>query len=445
MLVNTHKLIFTLIIFSSSWNIVQAQEAWTLEQCIDTALAHNKNLQVNRNSISLSQERVKETKANLIPKIIANADYKYFIELPYQLMPVSALDPQVPEGKFREIQFGVPHNINANVQLAMPLYNPQINGGIQISKIAVEISELHYKKTEEQVLFDITTLFYNAQIIKHQLDFLANNLINTNKLLKNLQLLHEQLLAKGSDVNKVKLQADQLTTQIEIAGNNYEQVLNALKLNMGIALDTQMEIETDIALQQIDSYTTQTNTEIQLIQIQNKLLNSELKTLKQSSYLPSLNLIASYGTAGFGYDKNPNDFLKFYPVSFAGVQLSYPLFNGTATQRKINQKKWEIKNNELQVQLIEDKTKMEIVNAKRQRKTAILTVTNTENQNRQAQAIYEQTLLQKNHGTANLTDVLLADNELRQSQQNYLSAIVDFLKADLMLKKLTGNLNSINK
>lgn len=445
MLVNTHKLIFTLIIFSSSWNIVQAQEAWTLEQCIDTALAHNKNLQVNRNSISLSQERVKETKANLIPKIIANADYKYFIELPYQLMPVSALDPLVPEGKFREIQFGVPHNINANVQLAMPLYNPQINGGIQISKIAVEISELHYKKTEEQVLFDITTLFYNAQIIKHQLDFLANNLINTNKLLKNLQLLHEQLLAKGSDVNKVKLQADQLTTQIEIAGNNYEQVLNALKLNMGIALDTQMEIETDIALQQIDSYTTQTNTEIQLIQIQNKLLNSELKTLKQSSYLPSLNLIASYGTAGFGYDKNPNDFLKFYPVSFAGVQLSYPLFNGTATQRKINQKKWEIKNNELQVQLIEDKTKMEIVNAKRQRKTAILTVTNTENQNMQAQAIYEQTLLQKNHGTANLTDVLLADNELRQSQQNYLSAIVDFLKADLMLKKLTGNLNSINK
>lgn len=445
MLVNTHKLIFTLIIFSSSWNIVQAQEAWTLEQCIDTALAHNKNLQVNRNSISLSQERVKETKANLIPKIIANADYKYFIELPYQLMPVSALDPQVPEGKFREIQFGVPHNINANVQLAMPLYNPQINGGIQISKIAVEISELHYKKTEEQVLFDITTLFYNAQIIKHQLDFLANNLINTNKLLKNLQLLHEQLLAKGSDVNKVKLQADQLTTQIEIAGNNYEQVLNALKLNMGIALDTQMEIETDIALQQIDSYTTQTNTEIQLIQIQNKLLNSELKTLNQSSYLPSLNLIASYGTAGFGYDKNPNNFLKFYPVSFAGVQLAYPLFNGTATQRKINQKKWEIKNNELQVQLIEDKTKMEIVNAKRQRKTAILTVTNTENQNRQAQAIYEQTLLQKNHGTANLTDVLLADNELRQSQQNYLSAIVDFLKADLMLKKLTGNLNSINK
>jgi len=440
MLVNTHKLIFSLLIFSS-WNIVQAQEAWTLKQCIDTAQIHNKNLQISRNSISFSQERVKETKANLFPKITANSDYKYFTELPYQLMPVSALDPQAPKGKFREIQFGVPHNINANVQLAMPIYNPQLNGGKQISNIAVEISELQYRKTEEQVFFEITTFFYNAQILKHQKNFLENNLVNTNKLLKNVQLLHEQLMAKGTDVNKLKLQADQLRTQIEIAKNNYEQVLNALKLNMGIALESQIEIETGIALPPTGHYQTQTSTEIQLNQIQNKLLNSELKILQQSSYLPTINIIASYGTAGFGYDKNPNDCLKFYPVSFAGVQLSYPLFNGTVTQRKINQKKLEIKNNELQAQLIDDKTKMEIVNANRQRKTAILTVTNTENQIKQAQTIYEQTLLQQTYGTATLTDVLLADHELRQSQQNYLSGIVDYLKADLELKKITGNIN----
>jgi hypothetical protein len=40
---------------------------------------------------------------------------------------------------------------------------------------------------------------------------------------------------------------------------------------------------------------------------------------------------------------NQTDFLNFYPIGFAGIQLSYPLFNGTVTQRKINQKKLEIK------------------------------------------------------------------------------------------------------
>ena len=53
MLVNTHKHVFISILFIG-WNIVQAQEVWTIKQCIDTAQVHNKNLQINRNNISIS-------------------------------------------------------------------------------------------------------------------------------------------------------------------------------------------------------------------------------------------------------------------------------------------------------------------------------------------------------------------------------------------------------
>jgi len=442
MLVNTHKLIFILIIFIG-WNTVQAQEVWTLKQCIDTAQVYNKNLQINRNNISISEQRKKEAQANLIPKLTANADYKYFMNLPTQLMPMNIFNPQVPEGQFKEAQFGVPHNINANVQLAMPLYNPQVYGAIQNTQIAKELSELQYQKTEEQVLFDITTLYYNAQIIRHQLDFVDSNLVNTSKLLQNMQLLKEQLLAKGTDVNKVKLQAEQLSTQRENVYSKYLQVLNALKLNMGISLEQNITVVSEIQ----QKTTLQSNSgnilDFKIIKTQNKLLNSELKTLSQSRFLPSLNLIASYGTAGFGYDKSPNDFLKFYPVSFAGIQFSYPLFNGTVTQRKINQKKLEISNNELQSKLISEKNEMEIENAARQKTIAQNTIINTENQIDLAQSIYEQTILQQKQGTASLTDVLLADNALREAQQHYLSAVIDYLKADLELKKVTGTIKSI--
>ena len=145
----------------------------------------------------------------------------------------------------------------------------------------------------------------------------------------------------------------------------------------------------------------------------------------------------------FRSDKKPNNFLKFYPIGFAGVQLSYPLFNGTVTQRKINQKKLEITNNELQSKLITEKNDMEVENAIRQKTIALSTITNTENQIGLAKTIYEQTVLQQKQGTASLTDVLLADNALREAQQNYLNAVIDFLKADLELKKLTGSITSI--
>ena len=441
MLVNAHKLFIIPFMFIA-WNTVQAQEVWTLKQCIDTAQVYNKTLQINRNHISISEQREKEAKANLIPKVTANADYKYFMELPTQLMPMNALNPQAPEGQFKDLQFGVPHNINANVQVAMPLYNPQVYAAIKNTKIVNELTQLQFQKSEEQVLYDITTLYYNAQILKHQLEFLYSNLTNTQKLLKNMELLKEQLLAKGTDVSKVKLQAEQLSTQRENVHNKYIQILNVLKLNICISPERNITVVSEIEQQTTAENSTGNILDLEIIQTQNKLLNTELRTLNKSRFLPSMNLIASYGTTGFGYDKTPNDFLKFYPIGFAGLQMTYPLFNGTIPQRKINQKKLEISNNKLQAQLIGDKNRMEIENATRQRNTAQQTAVDTENQIALAQSIYENTILQQKQGTATLTDVLLADNALREAQQNYLSAVIDYLKADLELKKLAGTIKN---
>ena len=438
-LVSIHKLIFGLLLIIG-WSSVQAQEVWTLKQCIATADVYNKTLQVNRNNIAIGEQREKEAKANLIPKISVNADYKYFWDLPHQLMPLSTFNPTAPEGQFKEAQFGVPHNINANIQLMMPLYNPQVYGAIQNTKIASELTQLQYQKAKEQVSYDITSLYYNAQILHHQIAFIDSNLINTHKLLRNMQLLYEQLMVKGTDVNKVKLQSEQLATLRDNVDNKYVQVLNALKLNMGIDLNKEITVEYEINFQTALEYSSKENLDLQLIQAKRKLLNSEFTTLKKSQTLPSLSLVASYGTAGFGYDKKPDNFLKFYPVGFAGVQFTYPIFSGTVTQRKIDQKMLEIQNNDLQSKLISEKNTMEIQNASRQRSVAHEAINNTERQIELAQTIYEQTILQQKQGTASLTDVLLADNAYREAQQNYLSAIIDYLKAELEIQILTGNI-----
>ena len=440
-LVSIHKQVLVILLLVVGIQTVQAQ-TWSLQQCIDTAQVHNKNLQMSRNNISNGAQREKEAKANLIPKVTANADYKYFTNLPYQLLPLNALNPAAPEGEFRAAQFGVPHNINANLQLTMPLYNPQVYGAIQTTKIALELTELQYQKTEEQIYFEISNLYYNAQILHHQLAFIDSNLINAERLLKNMQLLNEQLLAKGTDVSKVKLQVSQLSTQKENISSKYEQVLNALKFAMGISIEQNVQIEPNIQYQKTNDYTPSSTLDLRIIKTQNRLLSNELSTLNKSRFLPSLNLIGMYGTTGFGYDKQPNDFLKFYPIGFAGIQLSYPLFNGTVTQRKINQKKFELQNNELQFGLITEQNNLQVENAKLQRMVAKKSVETTTEQIDLAKTIYEQTVLQQKLGTANLTDVLLADNALREAQQTYLTAVIEYLKADLELQKLTGNIST---
>lgn len=416
---------------------LQAQ-VWTLQQCLDTAQQHNKNLLVSRNNVAISQQKVQEAQAGLIPKVSVNADYRYYAELPYQFMPQSAFGG--PEGVFKEIQFGVPHNINANLQLSIPLYNPQVYGSIKSSKIASELVDLQNRKSEEQIAYEVINLYYNAQILRYQAKLIEGNLVNAKKLLQNMQLLKEQLLARGTDVSKVQLQIDQLTNQHAMATSKYAQVINALKISVGIAMSQNLEVVDTIATATPQAYTYTATLDTRIIQKQNLLLQSEMSVFKNSR-LPSVSLYGSYGLTGFGYDKAPNEFLKFYPVGFAGLQLSYPLFNGTVTRQKISQKKLEITNKELQANLLNDQSALQIETAQQEKLVAQQSVQTTLAQIQLAQSIYDQTLLQQKQGVASLTDVLLADNALRETQQAHVSSLIDYLKADLDFKKATGNLS----
>jgi OMF family outer membrane factor len=87
---------------------------------------------------------------------------------------------------------------------------------------------------------------------------------------------------------------------------------------------------------------------------------------------------------------------------------------------------------------------MQIQNVKVQLLVAIKSVKTSEEQIQLAQLIYDQTLLQNQEGTANITDIILADNSLREAQQTNLNSIIEYMKAYLELKKLTGNLSIKN-
>jgi len=320
----------------------------------------------------------------------------------------------------------------------LPLYNPQLYGAIESVKIANQVSELQYQKNEETVFYEISNLYYNAQILYQQLAFIDSNLVNTTKLLTNLQLLNKQLMVKTTDVTKVQLQVNQLNTQKELIESKYQQILNALKFSMGISISQNIEIEKDIKYQEFEDYSNSKTIDIEILETQNLFLQSELSTLKNTR-LPSLSMYATYGQTGFGYDEKPNEFLDFFPVGFVGVQFSYPVFNGMVTSKKISQKKIEIKNSNLLIDLQTEQNIMLIENAKRLKIISQQTVNNTLEQIKLAQSIYQQTVLQQKEETATLTDVILADTALREAQQTYLLAIIDYLKADLELKKLTGN------
>ena len=85
-ILKTNSIIVILIILSLFNNQVMGQ-VWSLNKCIDTAQLNNKQLAISRTSIIISEQKQEEVKASLIPKVAMNGDYKYYTNLPYQLMP----------------------------------------------------------------------------------------------------------------------------------------------------------------------------------------------------------------------------------------------------------------------------------------------------------------------------------------------------------------------
>lgn len=440
MLVNTHfnKIKITLVFISLIFTTHASAQNWSLKQCIDTALVHNKSLKIAQSDIEIAKQRNKEAKGGLIPKLYGNVDYRYYTDLPYQLLPASVFNG--PPGFYKEAQFGTPHNLNANLMLELPLYNPQSIGAVSISKTVQELNKIQYQQNEEQVVFDVSNLYYNAQLTLNQIQFIKNGITNADKLISNIQLLYAQQMAKGTDVDKIKLQQSQLNTQLSKATAQYQQVINLLKLQLGVSAAQSINIEESFQQSSDDiSYSNKPTTDIALVNTKQLLLNSELKTLKLS-HLPSFSLYGSYGITGYGNYSGTNDFFKTYPIGFGGVKMAWLIFSGTALERKVFQKKEELKQNKLRVELLNEKQNVQIENAQMQYTISKSNLTNAKSQLALAETIYSKTLIQQKEGVATLTDVLLADNAQKEAQQNYLSGLVDVMKADLEFKKVTGNI-----
>lgn len=438
MVVSIHKpSILSFFIFLLSLPLEAQVREWSLEECIDTAFVHNKNLLIAQNQTELAGLKYQEAKSNLIPKIMAQGDYKYYSDLPFQLLPDAAFGG--PEGTYREIQFGVPHNIGAFLSFKMPIYDPQITGSIKVSETYEELSILQQSKAKEQVYLEIFSLYYNAQILKNKLEFTRKNLANSQELQKNTQLLYDQKLAVRTDLDKVILQIKQLEMQIFQIESQYKTILNGMKFTMGLPLNTEMEIPTAIAEVEETSWEAKTTLDFRIQENRFKILNRELKTLKNSR-IPNLSFFGNFGATGFGYTGDPTAFLDFYRVSFLGAQVSFPLFNGTVTQKKIRQKEVEIAISQFQKDLVVDQTIFQTQTALMQQSVSAKQLETSKSQIELAESVYNRTLLQQKERVTSLTEVLLADNALRDSQQLYLNAMVDYIKVTLELKKLTGNI-----
>jgi len=408
----------------------------SLQECIDLALAHDQRSRSADIDLRMAEARVDEQQANLLPKVRGVADMRHYVDLPYQLLPASFFGG--PEGVYREIQFGTPNNITLNVQAQLPLVDVGSWEGIHVAREAERMAGMQRERSREEVVLELSNAYYNAQVLQARRTFLDSNLLSTEAMLRNVELLHAQLLARGTDVDRLRLQRDQLRTQRERVVAQHEQVMDLLRLMMGLPPDAPLATEPASAPVQQTQATPKATAGLRIAEQGVLLRQAEIRLLKRSR-LPSLHGYGLYGNTGFGPIGSESRY-DLYPVSYFGATLQVPLFNGTVITQKVRQKELELERAGLMRDAVADREGLEQRRATRDEALALRTLTDAEAQLALAERIRRSTLLQHTEGLATLTDLVLADQAVREGQQLYIDALVQLRKAQLELARLNGTL-----
>ena len=434
-----------LVIFTSLCVLVpvKAQDVLTLEECLRLGIENNLFLESSRNEIRKGEHTLSENRAKLLPQINAVAGFNDNFNPPVSVTDGSAYGN--PYNVTKTLQY----NASAGIQLQMPLYNQTVYMAVDIARTMNELNRLSYEKAREDLILQISKMYYLSQNTAEQIALIKENISRLNELSSITQAFYDNGMAMEVDVKRVNINLENQRVQYDNAQSMLTQQLNLLKYVIDNPADKEIaltpvdtENTTSVSLTGLDN----NQYELQLLQSKQKLAEQQRKMIGQG-YIPSLSLTGSWMYSAYT-DKAKNWFHSgpsnhWYNSSGIGLSLRIPIFDGLDKRAKMKKAKIEI-----------EYAKLSYENALKNMQTQYLNATN-ELMNSQrnfrkqkdnyllAEDVYQVTTDRYREGIASMTEVLQDEMRMSEAQNNYINAHYNYQVTNLSLLKLTGQLETL--
>ncbi len=446
----TKSLLLLLFVLASGFLYAQQPVQLNLKDALNYALKANQNARKARLDVDNSEYKIDEVRSRALPQINGTSSMTY-----NPLLQKSAL-PNIFGGNPNEtilVAFGQKWGANAGISLSQALFDKSVLTGLDAAKATREFYKLSAQLTEEQVLEQVATNYYQVLVQRQKIGVLDSTIRNSQRVQHILEGQYKNGLAKKIDIDRVAVNISNLESQQQQLVNGVTLLENQLKFYMGMPINTPIHIpDAEISAIQPqavaihDSINPEERTEMRLLKQQEDLLNYQKESIK-SEYYPSLSLSGSYSYQGMGNSmplfKGQTQGINWFNASSVSLNLRVPIFNGGATKSRIRQTETSIKK------LNEDMANTSLAlnlayeNARTQINNSIITL-NAQKKNVQlAREVFNNTQNNYNNGLASLTDLLNAETSMTEANNNYSSALLNYRVAEIQLIKSKGQLKSL--
>ena len=400
-----------------------------LDQCLKIAYENNKTLLQLQEKINTAKYQIDEAKSGFYPQFSFSGSYTRLAEV-----------PGFDIGGMEKAKLGTENNYNLKLSYQQPLFTwGKIRAGYDISKYNLSLTREEYRKTKQQIKFNLVNLFYNILLAEELIKVREESIERIEDHLSTVQERYDKGYASEFDVLRVKVQLANARPPLVQAKNLYSLTLDNLKNLLGISLQDSVNLEGTLKFQPVEvnqseaeEFAFKDRSELKSIFHQERIARKALNIAKATNK-PNL-----LGIANYEY-KKPFYFNDEWETDWNFTFLvSVPIFDGFLTRSKVRQARSDLKQIDIVEKQIQDFIKLEISQAISDLTLAKENILSQEENVKQAKESLRIAKVQYQKGM--LTNLELMDTEfaLTVAETNYLQALSDYLIAKAKYEKAMG-------
>lgn len=447
------KICFVLLSLSLHVGRTAAQDVKTMNiyQLLEFAAENSFRVKESKLNVNKSYQIQRETRSSGLPQLNGELEYRDYINLPTMILPGELAGAS----NNLELNFGTKHNMDVGIQVSQLLFSLEYFHGLKTAQQATKISKSLKAKTEIDLIHQIMSNYYSLLAIYKNFEIINSAIESLNETRKSVEAMLNSDLVLSTDLDRIDVNlADLKTTKNEIIAGIRMQT-NNLKRLAGYDQDKEFVLDTTGVAQIFDLL------EPQLIKahgsgfevsdrIEYQILNDKIelnefqKKGAKSAFTPT---VAIFGSYIYQAQRNQFDLFeknkKWFNVSLIGLNAKIPIYTGSRNNSKLAQAKIE---KEISINLKNEAIegmKIEYLNAL---SNLDLAYSNCQTQYRNielASKVLRQEQLKYGEGLLTLTDLLIAENNLRSTQITYVQNVIYLKNSELNLLKAKGELKKI--
>jgi len=411
---------------------VNAQQQWSLRQCIDYAIAHNVNILQAENTAEQSEVEVNTARWARLPNLNASGGQSFN----WGRTQTAIKDEDTGDYTTKYVDTNS-HGTNMSLSTSIPLFTGfELPNQYSLSKLNLKAAIADLQKAKEDLAINIASAYLQALYNKELYQVALGQVELSKQQYDRISRLEELGKASIAEVAEAKSRVAQDELNVVQCKNNYD--LSILDLTQLIELETPegFELETPNADLQMglltppdEIFQTALSSKPAIQAAQARLEGSKHSIkIAQSALYPSVSLNGSLGTSYYStLNRTFNQQMGDNFSKYIGLSLNIPIFNRFATRNRVRTARLQRDNYALQLENTKKTLYKEIQQAWYNATAAESKYQSSEAATEASLASFELTSKKYENGTANAVEYNEAKQNLLKAQSDELQAKYEYL------------------